>query len=136
MYFWKKLDRLSSRGPEILAIGGYYSANFQPIFDCFIPNFKLKYEDSELMKIDRVSTVICSLNNIKHWNFFGDTLVHISANASLEITMALEGKHSEVSGKTCGNEKLQHFNRVNVKRWRPCVSRHYHSKCSGRNCRQ
>ena len=34
-------------GPKILAFGSHCLANFQPILDCFIPNFKLKYEDSE-----------------------------------------------------------------------------------------
>ena len=34
-------------GPEIFAFVSHYSANFLPILDSFIPNFKLKYEDSE-----------------------------------------------------------------------------------------
>ena len=46
----------SSSGPKILAFGSHCSANFQPILDCFIPNFKLTYEDSENIKADRVST--------------------------------------------------------------------------------
>ena len=32
------------------------SANFQPILDRSIPNFKLKYEDSENMKADPVNS--------------------------------------------------------------------------------
>ena len=37
-----------SAGPKILAFGSHCSADFQPILDCFIPHFKLKYEDSEI----------------------------------------------------------------------------------------
>ena len=57
--------------PEILAFGSYCSANFQPILDSFIPNFNLKYEDSENVKTDRVNTGIFSLYQIKQKNFFG-----------------------------------------------------------------
>ena len=38
------------------------SANIQPILDCFIPNVKLKYEDSENVKIDHVNTVVFNLH--------------------------------------------------------------------------
>ena len=55
--FSKKLGRLSSVGPEIVAFGSHRLANIQPILDCFIPNFKLKYEDSENIKIYHVNTV-------------------------------------------------------------------------------
>ena len=41
--FFYKSGWLSSSGPKILAVGSHCSANFQPILDCFIPNFKLKY---------------------------------------------------------------------------------------------
>ena len=44
--------------PEILAFVSYYSANFQPILDCFIPNLKLMYEHSENIKADRLETVV------------------------------------------------------------------------------
>ena len=47
--------RLSSAGPEILAFGSHCSANFQPISDCFVPNIKLKYKDSENIKADGVN---------------------------------------------------------------------------------
>ena len=33
--------------PEILVFGRHCSANFQTIGDCFMQNFKLKYEDSK-----------------------------------------------------------------------------------------
>ena len=36
----------------MLAFGSHCSANFQPVLDCFIPKFKLKYDDSENMKTD------------------------------------------------------------------------------------
>ena len=39
-------------GPKILAFVSHCSANFQPILDCFIPNFN--YEDSKNIKADRV----------------------------------------------------------------------------------
>ena len=36
--------------------------NCQPILDCFIPIFNLKYEDSENIKMDRVNTVLFNRN--------------------------------------------------------------------------
>ena len=70
IHFSKKSGRLSSKGSEILAFGSQCSANFQPILDCFIPNFKLKYDDLENIKIDRVNTVILNLHEIKQLKFF------------------------------------------------------------------
>ena len=52
----------SSAGPKILAFGSHCLANFQPILDCSIPNFKMKYEDSENIKADCVSIVIVNLH--------------------------------------------------------------------------
>ena len=52
MHFSKKSGRLSSEGPDVLAFGSHCSAKFQPILNCFIPKFKLKYEDSENVKTD------------------------------------------------------------------------------------
>ena len=65
MHFPKDLVVCSSAGPKILDFGSHCSANFQPILDCFIPNFKLKYEHSENIKADPVSTVVCNLHQIK-----------------------------------------------------------------------
>ena len=73
MHFSKKPGRLSLAGRKILAFGSHSMANFQPIFDCFIPNFKLKYEDSKTIKIDRVNTVILNVRQIKRWAFFYGT---------------------------------------------------------------
>ena len=56
--FFEKIGQLSSMGPEILASVSHCSANFKPIMDCFIPNFKLKYEDPDNRKADHVNTVI------------------------------------------------------------------------------
>ena len=70
MYFSKKPDRLSSVGPEILAFGSHCLAKFQTILDCFIPHFKLKYEDSENMKANRIDVVIFKLHQIKQIKFF------------------------------------------------------------------
>ena len=36
-----------------------------------MPNFKVKYEDSENMKADHVSTVVFNLHQIKRRAFFG-----------------------------------------------------------------
>ena len=65
---FEKSGRLSSAGPEILAFGSHCSAKFQPILDCFIPNFKLKYEDSENININYVDTVVFNLHQIKQRN--------------------------------------------------------------------
>ena len=48
IHFSKKLGRRSSVGPEILVFLSYYLANFQPILDHFISNFKSKYEDLKI----------------------------------------------------------------------------------------
>ena len=69
----KKSGRLSPAGPEVLTFRSHCSAKFQPILDCLIPNFKLKYEDSENMKTDGVDTVVFNLHHIKQRNVLGDT---------------------------------------------------------------
>ena len=66
----KNLVICSSDGPKIVAFGSHCSANFQPLLNCFIPNFKLKYEDTENVKADRVNTVIFNLHQIKRRAFF------------------------------------------------------------------
>ena len=63
MHFLKNSGRLSSRSPEILAFSGHYSANFQLILDCFVPNVNLKFEDWENIETDCVNTVF--LDHIK-----------------------------------------------------------------------
>ena len=50
IHFSKKSSRLSSTGSEILTFGSHCSANFQPILDCFIPKFKLEYDNLENIK--------------------------------------------------------------------------------------
>ena len=62
--FFEKSDRLSPAGPEVLAFGSHCacSAKFQPIVDCFMPTFKLKYEDSKNINTDCVDTVVFNLN--------------------------------------------------------------------------
>ena len=71
MHSLKNLVVCSSADPKILAFGSHCSAKFQSILDCFIPNFKLKYEDSENIKADRVSTVAFKVHQIKRRSFFG-----------------------------------------------------------------
>ena len=61
----------SSARPEILAFSSRCSANFQPILDWFVPNFKLTYEDSQSIKADSVNRVVFNLRQIKHQAFFG-----------------------------------------------------------------
>ena len=70
IHFSEKLGRLSSTGSEILAFRSHCSANFQPILDCFIPKFKLKYDNLENIKTDRVNTVVFNLLRIKQSKFF------------------------------------------------------------------
>ena len=65
--FLKKSARLSPAGSEILAFSSHWSVDL----DCFIPNFKLKYEDSENIKADRVNTVVFNLHQSKQMNFLG-----------------------------------------------------------------
>ena len=50
------------RGPEVLAFGSHCSAKFQLIFQCYLPNFKLKYENSEKIITYGVDTVVFNLN--------------------------------------------------------------------------
>ena len=67
MYFSKDLFACSSASPKVLAFGSYSLVNFQPILVYFVPNFKLKYGDSENMKAGCVSTVVFNLHQIKHF---------------------------------------------------------------------
>ena len=71
--FFERNGRLSLAGSEVLAFGSHFSAKFQPILDCFISNFKLKYKDSENVKIDCLGTALFSVHQIKQKYFFGDT---------------------------------------------------------------
>ena len=70
VHFSKKSGRLSSTGSEILNFGSHCLANFQPILDCFIPKFKLEYDDLENIKTASVSTVVFNLHQIKRLKFF------------------------------------------------------------------
>ena len=70
MHFSKNTGRLFLAGPENLSSRSHFKANFQPVLLCFIPNFKLRYEDSENIKTDRVSTVVFNLHQIKRRAFF------------------------------------------------------------------
>ena len=45
----------------------------QRTLDCFTPNFKLKYEEVENVKSDRVNTVVFNLRRIKRRAFFWNT---------------------------------------------------------------
>ena len=67
MHFSKNSGRLPSATPEILAYVSDCSANVQPILNSYIPNLKLKYEDSDNIKADQVNTVISNLRRA----FFG-----------------------------------------------------------------
>ena len=72
VHFSKKSGRLSSTGSEIVTFCGNCLENFQPILDCFIPNFKLEYDDLEHIKTDLVNAVVFILRQIKRLkSFFG-----------------------------------------------------------------
>ena len=71
--FSKKSGRLSSTGSEILTFSSHCSANFKPILDCFIPKFKLEYDDLENIKTGRVNAVVFNLHQIKRLRFVEDT---------------------------------------------------------------
>ena len=59
----QKVKKKSNRNAncKILAFGSHCLANFQSTLDCAIPNFKLKYEDSENVIVDRINTVVFNL---------------------------------------------------------------------------
>ena len=59
-------------GFEILAFGSHCSANFQPILDCFSLKFKLKYDNLENIKADRVNRVVFNLYQISQ-SYFRET---------------------------------------------------------------
>ena len=80
MHFSKKSGRLSSTSSEILTFGSHCSANFQPILDCFIPKFKLEYEDLENIKTDLVNAVVFDLHQIKRLKLFWDTRYKLHRN--------------------------------------------------------
>ena len=72
-------------GSEILTFGSHCSTNFQPILDCFIPSFKLEYDDLENIKTASVSTVVFNLHQIKRSKFFlGDPVLMLSFYLILE----------------------------------------------------
>ena len=73
MHFSKKSGRLSSEGPDVLAFGSHCLAKFQPILNCFIPKFKLKYEDSENIKTDCADSHFQITSNQTEKVFFWDT---------------------------------------------------------------
>ena len=69
MCFSKNSGRLSSAGPESfrLPLLGELLTDFGLLYT----NFKLKYEDLENVKLDRVNTVVFNVYQIKHRAFFG-----------------------------------------------------------------
>ena len=86
MHFSKKAGRLSSTGSEILTFGSHCLANFQPILDCFIPKFKLEYDDLENIKADRVNAVVFDLHLIKRLRFFlGHPVLRVILNSLPKI---------------------------------------------------
>ena len=55
---------------KILAFVSHFSVNFKQVLDCLIPNFKLKYEDSENINGDCVNIVNFNLRQIKRRMIF------------------------------------------------------------------
>ena len=86
MHFSKNSSVIA--GPEILVFVSHFSVNFQPIFDCFLPYFKLKYENSENIKADCVNTVVFNLHQM--WAFLGH-LVYVFLHA--QVRKRKSGKH-------------------------------------------
>ena len=85
VHFSKKSGRLSSTGSEILTFGSHCSANFQPILDCFIPKFKLEYDNLENIETDRVNAVVFNLHQIKRLKFFWGHPVYLFKTAIFVI---------------------------------------------------
>ena len=79
---------LSSASSEILAFGSHCAVNIQPILNCFIPNFKLKCEDSQNIEADSVNRVVFNLHQIKRRAFFGTPVdyVIVSSIVSMKIS--------------------------------------------------
>ena len=73
MHFSKKSCRLSAAGSEIVAFGSHWLTSFRPILNCFVPNVKLKYEDSEDIETNREITVVFNLHHVKQRNCFWDS---------------------------------------------------------------
>ena len=83
VHFFKTSACKSSADPEILAYASNCSAKFQPILDCFIPKFKLKYKDPDNIKTNYVNTVVFNLRQIKRrTSFLGHPVVDPSNNYS------------------------------------------------------
>ena len=101
MHFSKTSDCPLSVSPEILAFGNYCSANFQPILDCFIPNFKLMYEDLGNIKTDRVNTVIFNLHQVKRRTFFLGHPVEMQFNGLTYNGKHLQSLFTDVCGHYC-----------------------------------
>ena len=103
MDFLKKSVGLSTAGPDISALGSHCLANFQPSLDCFIPNFKLKYENLENIKTDVANTVIFNFHQIKQKNFFGTIgtikIMPITWN-STKINWGQSGRNSNMTYTT------------------------------------
>ena len=64
-------------GSEILTFGSNCSAKFQPILDCFIPKFKVEYDDLENITTDRINAVVFNLHQIKRLKFFRDKFLKL-----------------------------------------------------------
>ena len=79
---FEKLGCLSSEGPEILAFVSHCLANFQPLLECFIANFKLKYPDSENIIADCVNPVVFNLHQIECQAFLLSILCYLKSHYS------------------------------------------------------
>ena len=63
----------SAAGSKILTFGSHSLANFKPILYFFIPNFKLKYENSENIEADRAKDSCLQLTSNQVTGIFWDT---------------------------------------------------------------
>ena len=102
MHFSKKSGSRSSVGPEILAFVSHSSKKFQPISDCFVPNFKLRCGDSENIKTNRINTVIFNLLQIKRQAFFMGHPIVAEINSVHQIMMHINIVELKTSGNQLG----------------------------------
>ena len=72
----------------MLSIG--LSFLFQPILDRFIPNFKLKCEDSENFEADLLSIVAFNLCQIKHMRVLGTSYKDVFSNHTIFISLSFK----------------------------------------------
>ena len=67
---------------------------------------KVKYEDSEHVKEDRVNTVIFNLHQIKHWAFFWDTWYIGFMSSKVDFLKKIAEHHVKLEVEMAKNAKV------------------------------